>query len=119
MVQLTEMNQEGGEVVHAEVTDFGAQGTDHAHMGLAMAGAEEQVIKQLHKAGSIDATGVLPEESDAASCIDEGAEERYSLEVCALAENQILVGIYGVKDEAKQFTSLGFILKEQRGGAHI
>ena len=45
MVQLTEMNQEGGEVVHAEVTDFGAQGTDHAHMGLAMAGAEEQVIK--------------------------------------------------------------------------
>ena len=41
MVQLTEMNQEGAEVVHAEVADFGAQGTDHEHMGLAKAGAEE------------------------------------------------------------------------------
>ena len=53
---------------------------------------------------------------DAASSIDEGADEGYySLEVCRLAANQKLVGIYGVKDEASQFTSLGFILKEQRG----
>ena len=41
MVQLSEMNHEGAEVIHAEVEDFGAQGTDHAHMGMAEAGAEE------------------------------------------------------------------------------
>ena len=84
-------------------------------MGMAKAGVEEQVIRKLHQAGSIDATSMLPEESEATSCIDEGADEKYSLEHCTLAANQMLVGIYGVKDEANQITSLGFILKEQRG----
>ena len=50
------------------------------------------------------------------SVIEEGAEENYTLEVSTLAPNQRIVGIFGVKDEAKQFPSLGFILKEQRSG---
>ena len=35
------------------------------------------------------------------SVIEEGAEESYTLEVSTLAPNQRLVGIFGVKDDAR------------------
>ena len=49
------------EIVHAEVEDFGQVSGSAAHLGMARAGSEEQVIRQLHKAGSIDATALLPD----------------------------------------------------------
>ena len=49
------------EIVHAEVEDFGQVSTTAAHLGMARAGSEEVVIRQLHKAGSIDASALLPE----------------------------------------------------------
>ena len=61
-VKLSEVQLDGGdEIVHAEVEDFGQVSTTAAHLGMARAGSEEQVIRQLHKAGSIDATGLLPD----------------------------------------------------------
>lgn len=88
-------------------------------MGLAQAGAEERVIRKLHATGTIDATALLADDSDAVSCADsvnaEGADafSNYVLEMSTLSPNQTIVGIYGVKDETSHFTSLGFILKEQ------
>ena len=49
------------EIVHAEVEDFGQVSTTAVHLGMARAGSEEVVIRQLHKAGSIDASALLPE----------------------------------------------------------
>ena len=49
------------EIVHAEVEDFGQVSTTAAHLGMARAGSEEVVIRQLHKAGSIDASALLPD----------------------------------------------------------
>ena len=61
-VKLSEVQLDGGdEIVHAEVEDFGQVSTTAVHLGMARAGSEEQVIRQLHKAGSIDATGLLPD----------------------------------------------------------
>ena len=48
-VKLSEMCLDGEEVVHVEVENFGAMSNSHAaHMGMAVAGTEEQVIRQLH-----------------------------------------------------------------------
>ena len=52
----------GEEVVHAEIENFGAMADTHGdHMGMAVAGTEEQVIRKLHNAGSIDASDLLPD----------------------------------------------------------
>ena len=61
-VRLSEVNVDGAdEIVHAEVEDFAQVSGSAAHLGMARAGSEEQVIRQLHKAGSIDATALLPD----------------------------------------------------------
>ena len=36
----------------------------------------------------------------------------WALEKRTLRENQVIMGIYGVKDEARNLTSLGFIIRE-------
>ena len=58
-VSLSEVSHEGENVI-CEVDDF-AQVSGPALMGMAEAGHEEQVIRQLHKAGSIDASAILPD----------------------------------------------------------
>ena len=61
-VRLSEVNMDNDEeIVHAEVEDFGQVSTSAAHLGMARAGSEEVVIRQLHKAGSIDASALLPD----------------------------------------------------------
>ena len=60
-VMLSEVNQDG-EQIHAEIDDFGTMADDHnQHIGLSAAGHEENVIRQLHKAGSLDASSILPD----------------------------------------------------------
>ena len=49
------------EVVHAEVDDFAQFEGSPLIVGMAKAGTEERVIRQLHKAGSIDASALLPD----------------------------------------------------------
>ena len=61
-VRLSEVNVDGlGEIIHAEVEDFAQQSDSAAQFGMARAGSEEQVIRQLIKAGSIDPTSILPD----------------------------------------------------------
>ena len=60
IVGFTGVADEQGENVICEVDDF-AQVSGPALMGMAEAGHEEQVIRQLHKAGSIDASAILPD----------------------------------------------------------
>ena len=48
------------EVMHAEVDDFGLVSGPNM-MGMAPAGHEEQVLRALHKAGSLDGTGIIPD----------------------------------------------------------
>ena len=61
-MRLSEVLVDGqDEIVHAEGEDFGQVSNTAAHLGMARAGSEEQVIRILHKAGSIDATGLLPD----------------------------------------------------------
>ena len=57
-VSLSEV-QENGEVVHAEIEDFAQVGGDVNLIGMATAGTEENVIRALHKAGSLDNAEVL------------------------------------------------------------
>ena len=53
---------EDGEQIHAEIDDFGTMALDtNQHIGLAAAGHEENVIRQLHKKGSLDASSILPD----------------------------------------------------------
>ena len=58
---LSEVVDEGNEVVHAEIDDFAEEGNTAAHTGMARAGSEEQVIRQLHKMGSLDARSIIPD----------------------------------------------------------
>ena len=62
-VKLSEMQLDGQEVVHVEVDNFDSMASAAAidHMGMAVAGTEEQVIRQLHKAGSLDASELIPD----------------------------------------------------------
>ena len=60
-VRLSEVNIDGAEMVHAEIDDFGAVQGETMHIGMAAAGQEEQVIRKLHKAGSLDASSILPD----------------------------------------------------------
>ena len=57
------MQLDGQEVVHVEVDNFDSMAGNAAidHMGMAVAGTEEQVIRQLHKAGSLDASELIPD----------------------------------------------------------
>lgn len=60
---LSEFVDEGEEVVHAEIDNFAEEGNTAsvaAHTGMARAGSEEQIIKQLVKAGSLDANSIIP-----------------------------------------------------------
>ena len=59
-VKLSEVNLDG-EIDHLEIEDFAQVSGPTHHMGLAAAGTEEQVIRQLHKAGSLDASEILPD----------------------------------------------------------
>jgi len=43
---------------------------------------------------------------------EDGPKDGVASETRLVSETQRIVGIYGVKDEARQMTSLGFILKE-------
>ena len=58
MVQLSEVGHEGENLI-CEVDDFSKANGGPAQMGMAKAGHEEKVIRQLHKAGSIDASSLL------------------------------------------------------------
>ncbi len=59
-MRLSEVNMDTGEeILHAEVDDFGKMAGPTAHMGLAKSGTEEEVVRQLHKAGSLDASDIL------------------------------------------------------------
>ena len=69
-VRLSEMCVDGSETLHAEIDDFGAM-SGGQHIGLAAAGHEENVIRQLHHAGSLDASSILPDVGGATG----GAEE--------------------------------------------
>ena len=44
-------------------------------------------------------------------------EEDGSVVTRSLLSRQTIIGIYGVKDEARHFTSLGFITKENTSGS--
>ena len=43
---------------------------------------------------------------------EDGPKDEAASNTRLVSESQRIVGIYGVKDEARQMTSLGFILKE-------
>ena len=62
-MRLSEVNLESGqEEVYCEVDDFGAVGDNmNVYIGLAKSGTEEHVIRQLHRAGSLDASRIMPE----------------------------------------------------------
>ena len=45
-------------MVHAEIQEFSANVIPGAAIGMAPAGQEEMVVRQLHKAGSFDASGL-------------------------------------------------------------
>ena len=57
-VSLSEVSHEG-EVVHAVVDDFAQVSGGAETMGMAAAGTEEQVIRQLQRAGSLNNADVL------------------------------------------------------------
>ena len=73
-VSLSEVNLDGLEVVKVEVDDFGKMAASEEHMGLAKSGTEEQVIRQLHKAGSLDARAIM-NDLDPADLGEPGAAE--------------------------------------------
>ena len=62
-MRLSEVNLDGGdEIVHCEVDNFeNAADSGAAHLGMAKAGTEEDVIRKLHHAGSLDARGIMPD----------------------------------------------------------
>ena len=60
------------DTVHAEVEDFGQIEASASLMGMARSGHEEQVIRQLHRAGSIDATALLPDVTATQQEVGEG-----------------------------------------------
>ena len=66
----------GEEILHAEVDDFGNATTDDKHMGLAKSGTEENVIRQLHKAGSLDASEILKDLDSKDTAAASGEEEK-------------------------------------------
>ena len=76
-VRLSEVNMDTGEeILHAEVDDFGKVAGDK-HMGLAKSGTEENVVRMLHKAGSLDASDILQDldPSDTGKAAATGQEE--------------------------------------------
>ena len=71
-VRVSECGLEG-EMVHCEIEDFAQMsGGNPNMMGIAPAGTEEEVIRQLHKAGSLDASSILP---DVAAVMEEEKKE--------------------------------------------
>ena len=61
-MSLSEMGLDGIEVVKVEVENFGeVAGAQVDNYGMAVAGTEEQVIRQLHKAGSLDGRELIPD----------------------------------------------------------
>ena len=59
-VRLSEVLCEGNEVVHCEIEEFGGVHEDVPHLGMAKAGQEEQIIRQLQRAGSLGPAEIQP-----------------------------------------------------------
>ena len=60
---LSEIVEEGNELIHAEIDNFAEEANIDAaaHSGMAQAGSEEKIIRQLIKAGSLDARSIVPD----------------------------------------------------------
>ena len=59
-VRLSEVNVDGTEEVHVEVDDFEQLEPNSPFIGLAKAGNDEEIIQQLHRAGSLGGSDESP-----------------------------------------------------------
>ena len=75
-VRLSEVLIEGNEVVHCEIEEFGEVHEDVPHLGMAKAGQEEQIIRQLQRAGSLGPAEILPSLSNEMNDLTTPQEEQ-------------------------------------------